>query len=150
VAEPTGGAAVPVAPEPDLAIADLIDAMQLTIGLHDRFGRFHASAALAVDGTVVDLAVFAGRHHDVFSALDYAAEFAASSPGCYAFVLTSSTDHDQQQVREVDIELFRRVRSIFASAGIEVIDWVITDGETLRSMACTCGVSWGDPRWLGP
>lgn len=139
--------AVPVAPEPDLAIVDLIDAMQLTIGLYDRFGHYHAAVALAADGTVVDLAVFAGRRHDVFSALDYAAQIATSSTGCNAFILTSSTDHDQQEVREVDIELFRRVRSIFASAGVEVIDWVITDGETLRSMACTCGVSWGDPRW---
>ncbi len=139
---------MPVAPDPDLAIVDLLDALQLTIGLHDRFGHFHAAVPLAPDGTVVSLTVFAGHDHDISAALAHAASLAAIDAGYDLFLLISSTEHDQREVREADIELFHRVRSGFGAAGVEIIDWVLTDGETLRSMACTCGVSWGDPRWL--
>jgi hypothetical protein len=47
-----------------------------------------------------------------------------------------------------DVETWRRLQARCQDAGIELLDWFLSDHPYSRSMAETCDDGWPEPPWL--
>ncbi|MCX7621221.1 MAG: hypothetical protein N2037_10310 [Acidimicrobiales bacterium] len=136
---------MPLVPAHDLVIVDLLDALQLTIDLYDRFGRFHAVVPLGTDGSVMSVVAFTGPRPNDYTDVNRAALIVMTTIDTNCLLLASYTPYSQREPHEADIEVFHRVSADFRKLNIEILDWVLTDGEHLRSMAYTCRGGWSEP-----
>ena len=138
-----------MAPDPildDLTIDGFFDAAALAIELHDLFGRYATAVALASDGAVVDLTVFTEEHAEVDAALDWAHCLVVHDHRVERLLLLSSTTADLEILAEQDLADYRHAREVFGTWDVEVVDWLQTDGDTVRSMGSSGVGGWaGDP-----
>lgn len=126
-----------------LRIRTFGDAVSAVFGLHDRFGHAHTAVALDEDGLVLDLTAFTGAEHEMRTALHWANCLVVNAERLCRLVLLSTTRCDARTLREEDIR-FERARASFARDGVEVLDWILFDGEWTRSLAFSLGLaSWG-------
>jgi hypothetical protein len=47
-----------------------------------------------------------------------------------------------------DVDRWRRLQAHFQEADVELLDWFVSDGPEIRSMAETCEDGWPDPPGL--
>ncbi|HVL80832.1 MAG TPA: hypothetical protein VM840_04475 [Actinomycetota bacterium] len=125
----------------ELRIQGFSDACSALFSIHRRFDRAHAAASLAADGRVLDLTVFTLEHHTIDDALDWANGVTNSDPDVARLVLMSLRPEGVSDIREQDIELLRTARHVFGRSDVEVVDWLLYDGELVRSVAITAGYS---------
>jgi hypothetical protein len=124
-------------PDDPLFIRTFEDAVAAVLGIRDRFGAGHGVAVLDLTGRVIDLTVFTGEDHTIDTALDWASCVTLNDPLASRMVLLSAVGWGLRPVREADLELLRLARRVFGEDGVEVVDWVQTDGEDIRSLAFT-------------
>lgn len=129
------------------AINHFADAVCAAVGLHQLYDRFAAAALLDDDGTILDMRPFAGEDACVACAIEWAIAVATDWRSAHQIVLLSSgTPHSLRDVREVDIRLYQGLRDDIAAEGMELVDWIQTDGADVRSLTYTCDVT---PSWEG-
>ncbi len=122
----------------DLHITGFADAVTTVLGLQQTFRQGHTAVALRGDA-VVDLTMFAGEGHTMDSALSWAACLVINEPGVDRLVLVSVGTKPVDEIREWDLDMLRTVRRAFAEHAVDVVDWIQSDGENLRSLAITAG-----------
>jgi hypothetical protein len=129
-----------------LTIHDFTDAALVALGLHDLCSRYAAVALVDEDDdTVLDLRPYFGDDACVVCASEWASEAATGwRDAAVGVVLFSSDGRPVTEVREHDIELFRRLRSDLEAERLDLIDWIQTDGDCFRSLAFTCDTN---PYW---
>jgi len=136
-----------VAPDPfldDLTIDGFLDAAALALELHDLFGRYATAVGLSADGTVYDLTVFTDDRASFDAALDWAHCLVVGDPRVTRLVLMSSTASDLEILAEIDLDDYRAARDTFRTWDVEILDWLQTDGDTVRSMCLSEGGDWPD------
>lgn len=130
--------AVPDPERPDIVEhLDLPSAITLCTQVGDGAppGRCHAVVVAERDGTVGHRLVLEG----VFT-VDHAVGWAAGlhqSEGWPVALLISVVDHRVDEPDLLDQFGFERNRRLLASLGIELRDWLLDDGDDIRSMAFT-------------
>jgi hypothetical protein len=74
------------------------------------------------------------------------AEFLAHAPPVVGAVLLATLDADGgvAEISEDGVASWRALRSLFGSAGVELLDWFLVEDGAARSMAATAGeaASW--------
>jgi hypothetical protein len=127
------------------AINQFADAVCAAVGLHRLYDRFAAAALLDDDGTILDMRPFAGDHACVACAIEWAMAVATDWHTAQQIVLlSSSAPHSLCDAREDDIRLYQGLRDDVAAEGMELVDWIQTDGADVRSLTYTCDVT---PSW---
>lgn len=117
------------------------DAVGIIKALHAQFGHAHAVALVAEDGTMVEFVSFTAPTCTIDSAIGWAECRTLELPAARRVIFFSCGDGGTSEPRERDIRTAEDARSAFADAGYEVLDWLLVDGEQMRSMAVTAG--WG-------
>lgn len=136
-----------MAPDPildDLTIDGFFDAAALAIELHDLFGTYATAVGLGADGTVLDLTVFTDDRASFDAALDWAHCLVVGDARIQRIVLMSSTAADLDVLAETDLDDYRAARDTFRTWDVEILDWLQTDGDTVRSMRLSEGGEWPD------
>jgi hypothetical protein len=126
--------------EDPLAIRSFGDAVAEAIVIQEHFGYGHAAAILDDDGVVLDLAAFTAKRHSIDDALDWANCMVLNEPRTTRMVLLSAVRKRVRELREADLDILRRARAVFGEQGVEIVDWIQTDGKDIRSLALTAGV----------
>lgn len=127
------------------AINEFSDAVVAAVGLQEIYGRFAAAAVIDDDdGTILDLRPFAGEDACVVCALEWALNVADEWHSAHRVVLLSGGGPSVRAVREDDIRLYQDLREELDAHDIELVDWVQTDGDEIRSLTFTCDLS---PNW---
>jgi hypothetical protein len=106
-------------------------------GVQRRFGAAHAVMLLDADSRVVDGIALT----DLEPTPDNAVESAIVIGSTYevvrrALLLSAGTD-GVVDLTEADLDRWRRYINDFAAAGVELVDWLATDGRHIRSFAIT-------------
>jgi hypothetical protein len=120
------------------SIADFTAAVHTALALHGLYGRYVAVALLSTDGEIVDMTPFAGEDACVPCAVEWANTVSHSDPRATRAVLLSGSDLSVRQLREDDIRLYQLARDALAGVDLEVLDWIQTDGDQIRSLAFSC------------
>lgn len=128
--------------EAPLTIASFSDAVAEAFALHDRFGRAHAVAVLDADGDVLDLTAFTKAPVD--AAITWARCIVGGDDRPSRLLVLSAVDRDPRKIRDEDARKLRLWRSLFRRYEVEVVDWILTDGQWLRSLAMTAGLATWD------
>jgi hypothetical protein len=126
------------------AINHFADAVCAAVGLHQLYDRFAAAALLDDDGTILDMRPFAGDDACVACAVERALTVASDWHSAQQIVLLSGAPHSLRDAREDDIRLYQGLRDDIAAEGMELLDWIQTDGADVRSLTFTCDVT---PSW---
>lgn len=118
-------------------IVDFRDALGLAMALADEYAFANAVTLLDSDGAIVDLAIVHGVGYTIEPLLSWATAAAAATQGRgpVAAVLLSVRPHEVGVVREEDLWRYRRGCWTMAAAGLELLDWIETDGDLYRSFA---------------
>jgi hypothetical protein len=129
-------------------ITQFAEAVHVALGLHELYGRFAAAALLDdEDGTIVDLRPFSGEDTCVVCALERALNVAHDWQHAHRVVLLSAASSSLHESREDDIRMYQSLSDVLDEHGVELVDWIQTDGVDVRSLTFTCDVS---PRWDAP
>ncbi|MGQ0802620.1 MAG: hypothetical protein ACT4PI_01970 [Actinomycetota bacterium] len=120
-----------------LVIKGFADAVGAAMGIKDRFGHGHGAALLDDDGVVLDLTLFTADEHTVDTALGWAYCFVLNHPHTRRLVLLSAVRDSVRTPREDVLAVLRRARDEFAHCGVEIVDWIQSDGDDIRSVAFT-------------
>ena len=125
--------------ELDLEVRGFGDAVAVLMRLHDDFGYAHAVALLSEWGHVLELVALADATYTIDTAMGWALCRVLDLPGVRRVVFFSAGDGGASTVRERDVRKAEVLRSTLAESGFEVLDWLFSDGELMRSMAYTAG-----------
>jgi hypothetical protein len=125
------------------AINHFADAACAAVGLQELYGRFAAAVLLGDDGEIVDMRPFAGERACVACAIEWAVNF-VDHPRAHRIVLLSSDSSSVRHAKEDDIRLYRELCDELDLNGFELVDWIQTDGDLLRSLTFTCDLA---PNW---
>lgn len=117
-------------------IESFVEAAYAALDLRDRHACAHVAALLDDDGYVVDFHPFVGPDHSVESALHWADCMITNYPEIQRMILLSAVANEVLTLRETDLDLFRRARRAYEPE-VEVVDWILTDGEHIRSLSCS-------------
>lgn len=114
------------------------DAVGEVTGIRDTFGYGHSAVCLDDLWGVCDFTVFTDpQRHNCWTALEWAHCAILNDERISRVVLLSGVTGDVSGPVEDDIVEFARMRSSFAQHGVEMLDWILFDGDTYRSMAFT-------------
>jgi hypothetical protein len=130
------------------AITQFADAVSAAAGLEALYGRFAAAALLDdEDGTILDMRPFTGEATCVMCALEWALGVADDWRSAHRVVLLSGGGGSLRELREDDIRMYQTLRETLDGYDIELVDWIQTDGDDIRSLTFTCDISpnWDDP-----
>jgi hypothetical protein len=125
------------------AIHHFADAVCAALGLQELYGRYAAAALLDDDGAVVDMRPFSGDRACVACAIEWAIN-GDDDDEARRIVLLSGEGDSVRHAREDDIRFYQDVREQLDRHGFELVDWVQTDGDLIRSLTFTCDT---DPNW---
>jgi hypothetical protein len=127
------------------AINQFADAVGAAIGLQTLYGRFAAAALLDdEDGTILDMRPFTGEDTCVVCALEWALGVADGWHAAHRVVLLSGGGGSPRRLREDDVRLYQGLREALDAHDIELVDWIQTDGDDIRSLTFTCDIT---PNW---
>lgn len=118
-------------------IESFVEAAYAALDLRDRHPRAHVAVLLDDDGRVVDFEPFVGPDSSVDQALHWADCMVATYPEIQRMVLLSAVDDEVLTLRESDLDRFRWARQSYECDDVEVVDWILTDGEHIRSLSCS-------------
>jgi hypothetical protein len=127
-------------PSTTRSIHSFADAVATALGLYDLYGRYAALALLDDDRTIIDMTPFSGDAACVLCAVEWADCLLHSDPHSSQAVLLSGTEQSVLELREDDVRLFGFIRDELGALDVEVLDWIQTDGENIRSLAFSCDV----------
>lgn len=106
--------------------------------IRDAFGYGHSAVCLDDLWGVRDLTIFTDPdRHDCWTALEWAHCAILNDEQISRVVLLSGVTGDVSGPFEDDIVAYGRMRASFAERGVEMVDWLLFDGESYRSMAFT-------------
>ena len=119
------------------------DAAGLALGLHDHFGAHHAVLLLDDEGTSVDFHVFTQEDHRVSHAVCVAMALISWLPEIASVVLFSEVELIDE-LHEDDARLWHTLVRAFDEHDVELLDWLQTDSEHVRSLTLSCDA---EPTW---
>jgi hypothetical protein len=128
-------------------ITHFSDAVQAALGLHQLYGRFTAAALIDDDdGTILDMRPFSGDDACVVCSIEWAARIATDWHRAHGVVLLSSSQASLDECREDDVRMYQSLHDALAQHDLQLIDWIQTNGDDIRSLTFTCDVtpSWDD------
>lgn len=120
------------------------DALGLAMSLADDHAFVHAAVCLDPHHAIIGMPQSEGLGRSPGPLI---AAVCDQSPGSVAaVVLATVRPFEPDVVREADLQLFRRSRWALAEVGIDLLDWIETDGDLFRSYAyVTCpALAWPD------
>lgn len=129
------------------------EAAGLALELHDVFGHHHAVLLLDDAGRGVDFHVLADFEHRVSHAVCVAVALVGWLPQVSSAVLFSEVDAIAE-LHEDDARLWQALACSFNDLGVELLDWLHTDADRVRSLTISCDAEpvWQrrDPGWSPP
>ena len=140
------------------ALCGFRDALGLAMQLADEYAFISAGVMLDGTGHVIDVVSTQGIGRPVGPLVGRVCTAlggpkqppdvgAGQRPGATtAVVLLTVRPFDADVIREADLNLFRQARWAIEVAGVELLDWIETDGDLFRSYAyVTCpALAWPD------
>jgi hypothetical protein len=128
------------------SIADFTAAVHTALTLHGLYGRYVAVALLDDAGGIIDMTPFAGPDACVLCAVEWANSVSHSDPRATRAVLLSGTERSVRELREDDVRLYQLIRDELAGVDLDVLDWIQTDGDQIRSLTFSCDTTtaWED------
>lgn len=139
--------AVPV-PDSPLAFDDVVG---IALALSDSYVFVQAALLLDESHRCLDLVTFTGPRdkpwHTYLDARDVSADLIgaalrASSPALVAITVGAV---DREVLHEADLEHFRAIALLARTCGLHLMDWLVTDGDLVRSFAELTGRGWDGP-----
>jgi hypothetical protein len=118
-------------------IQSFSDSLGVLMGLQERFGLVHAVFLLDADSRVVDGWAVTERPADAERAVAAGLFVSRATDVVRRALLLSAGVDDVLLVEEADLERWRRYLAEFAAAGVELVDWLASDGVNIRSFAIT-------------
>jgi hypothetical protein len=136
----------PMIPPGRPPIQSFADSLAALLGIEERFGHVHAVMLLDGGGRIVDgLAVTPPRAID--DLIVAGAGLAASHARARRALLLSGGQSPVDEIVEAELERWRGYRRRFSDVGVELVDWLASDGENIRSYSIT---DVGDVAWSSP
>jgi hypothetical protein len=129
------------------AIHQFAEAAYVAFGLYELYGRFAAAALLDDDGTILDMRPFSGDDTCVVCALEWALDVADDWHSAHRVVLLSGMPGSLRDPREDDIRMYQSLLDALDDHDVDLLDWIQTDGNDVRSLTFTCDVV---PNWDVP
>ncbi len=126
------------------AIHQFAEAAYAAVGLYELYGRFAAAALLDDDGTILDMRPFTGDDTCVVCALEWALNVADDWMSAHRVVLLSGSPSSLRDPREDDIRMYQSLRDALDDHDVDLLDWIQTDGNEVRSLTFTSDVV---PNW---
>ena len=115
------------------------DALGFAMTLADDYAFANAAVLLAGDGRPIDLAVTEGIGATIEPIVAWAAGIDHWAGRPRSTLVVSIRPYEPEAIREHDLHLYRRARWALGRAGCDLIDWIETDGDLVRSYAyLTC------------
>ncbi len=122
-------------PMADLDLCCFDDFSQVATRLHRvHLSHFFAAVLLDPTGRVIDLTAHAEPWSDIHSAIEWAGRVVSTDDRVSEFVLLSSTV-DPSHHHDIDLLVFRLTQQGFEEIGVDLLDWLCTDGIGVASMA---------------
>ncbi len=113
---------------------DFFDAARIAVELTDRGD--HRDAVVLFRGCEPDrVEVMPPDSADPFLMIDRVLRHAEPRPTAFQTLFVSAGPSVGDELAEVDLAKFRMARRRLAHDGIDLLDWMHTDGELVRSMA---------------
>jgi hypothetical protein len=107
------------------------------LGVQRRFGFAHAVMLLDADCRVVDGLALTGPAPAPDDAVESAIVIGATYDVVRRALLVSAGVDGVVDLSEADLDRWRRYVDDFAAAGVELVDWLASDGQHVRSFAIT-------------
>ncbi len=117
------------------SITSFRDALGLALELSDEFAYAHAVVILAPDRRCVELQLFTGIVDNLGVMLGWLSSRLVRGYAPVPVLLISVRSVDGWSVYERDLNDFRFARATIGELGGELVDWLETDGELVRSFA---------------
>lgn len=121
-------------------ISSFSSAVLTVLSLHDLYGRFAAVALLDGGGAIIDMTPFSGDAACVLCAVEWATCLAEGDERAAHAIVLSADGDPVVELREDDIRLFQLMRDELGRADLDVLDWIQTDGDQVRSLSFSCDV----------
>jgi len=119
----------------DLDLCCFDDFSRVATRLHRiHLSHFFAAVLLDPTGRVIDLTVQADPWSDIHSAIERAGRVVSTDDRVSEFVLLSSIA-DPSRHHDIDLLVFRLTREGFEEIGVDLLDWLCTDGSAVTSIA---------------
>jgi hypothetical protein len=118
-------------------IRSFSQSLEVLLGIEHRFRRVHAVMLLDADSRVVDGFAFTSRHATAEQAAEAGLVVGTSHGVIRRALLLSAGVAPVVVVEEADLQLWRDFVDDFAAVGIELLDWLASDGDNIRSFAIT-------------
>lgn len=117
-------------------IAGCVEAAHAVLDLRDRHPNAHVAAMLDDAGYVLDFEPFTFAEASADDAMGWAHCMLLNIPAVRRIVLLSAVDRPLARLTDDHLAFFRRARGYCDAAGVELVDWMLTDGERIRSLSC--------------
>ena len=129
-----GKAAMSIIPIPT-TISSFRDALGIALELSDEFAFAQAAAVVDPSDRCVDFAVFTEVGDGLVPSLGWLSTRASGHPPLSRVVLYSVRSVDGLIIAEIDLAEYRFAAVTIGRMGANLVDWIETDGEMVRSYA---------------
>jgi hypothetical protein len=120
-------------------VAGFDDALFLARDIHRYFGPAEVVTVVNCAGGVVDTYALHPVAADVSDLAAIGRAIAGIRPGCLVLCLVSSRPRGGAAVlSEEDVDLWHELYASCAEEGIHLADWLVIDGQVIRSMTLSC------------
>lgn len=113
------------------------ESLGVLLGVEQRFGEVHAVILLDVDSRVVDGFAFTDPQPAPDEAVSTGIAVGTAHDVVRRALILSGGLDSVMSIEEANLERWRRYVADFAAVGIELVDWLASDGEHIRSYAIT-------------
>jgi hypothetical protein len=113
------------------------ESLGVLLGVQQRFGEVHAVILLDADSRVVDGFAFTDLRPGPDDAVEMGIAVGSANDVVRRALVLSGGLGSVVPIEEADLERWRGYVSAFAAIGVELVDWLASDGEHVRSYAIT-------------
>ncbi|MGH9116549.1 MAG: hypothetical protein ACRD0A_01310 [Acidimicrobiales bacterium] len=120
------------------------ESLGVLLGVQQRFGEVHALILLDADSRVVDGFAFTDLHRASDAAVEIGIAVGTANNVVRRALLLSGGLGSVVPIEWADLERWRGYVTAFAAIGVDLVDWLASDGEHIRSYAITAdaGSAW--------
>jgi hypothetical protein len=115
------------------------DALSFAVYLYHRFGTSESASLVNCVGGIAETYALHPVTADPTDLAEIGCAIAGINPTCLTLLLISSRPAGSAPaMTEHDVDLWQDVHARCVANGVHLVDWLVTDGTVVRSMALSC------------
>jgi hypothetical protein len=123
----------------DIHLRHFEDALSFAVYLYQRFGTAESASLVNCVGGIAETYALHPVTADPTNLAEIGCAIAGINPTCLTLLLISARSPAAAAVMtEHDVDLWHNVHARCVARGVHLVDWLVTDGTVVRSMALSC------------